>query len=235
MKVKSDFIGSTEIVTRYAESQTRNVNNQMPVSDLDVSLGQEVFVELYIVTNAESESIAEYDTSVYSSGPRITLPRDVVKENNLRPGMKLRVMLWDFENKKSTTSNNREGEQDKIRLDTDTVGSDESNEDGLSSRLRSEAVCSYLDKDIKKPLIYKNLSNGQQEEETVTQNKTRESFTFASHVRESLQVSEGDEIELLKPTNHDEQTELVKSEDTDEKVAEIHEMVSELYEAYKND
>jgi len=240
MTAKGELLGRVKHRLGRAESNEHNVSTVVYLTDID---GIEAKKEcLFTISVPDVDSItetAEVVSRIHSNGHSFTVPKRVVDDLGLKPGHAVEVKVYEYDRDKSKPSKN--SDETGETLDIVNAISDPSMSDGVGSRLWSQDVCEYLGNE-EKELILKNRENGKKTR-IVSKRLSRENrFSFPKSARDAIAVTEDSTIEVISPSeNKSEQaavTDGYGSKQNDDRVDEIHEMVSEMYEAYlsnKND
>jgi len=221
-------IGSTEFVVRRDDNShnSNGVNSRVYIQDLDVECGQGILARFERLNGQSWETVTEYLASVYSSEKAITLKSDAIESNDIQPGEKLRLVVFE-----EYTDSLDEFQDSTDIIDRCNVRSDVSTSDGVATCLQSVNVSDYLEGEEKR-LIFKNARNGKKKSAMVEEyDGDRARFQFPRVVRDTLEVEVGDLVEVIEPTtgtdNMDNASELKRIE---AKVDVIYDMLVDLYE-----
>jgi hypothetical protein len=231
MAEKGNQIASFDAVLRYHEGahNENNVYTQLQ-PDAELPSKEPVLVSLTRTTNDGVMHICDYETKTYTDGTGFTLKTAIINEHDINPGQRIHVEV--YEAVQEQTSANGGGtilEDDAGVIDRPPAISAPSNSDGVDSRLTSEAVYDFLDGD-KMYLPIKNCRTGNTTEALFKQNNNDHEISFRMQDRRAVDAQPGDLIQISKPTVKENSTEAT----LEQKVDELHEMVSELHAAYQN-
>jgi len=226
--LKQDKIGEFEYVLRYHDNAYNSQNVQCQIRKRDLNLDEHKSIDVTVSDANGEHKIADYRTDTYGNGSGFTLPTNIIESNELVPGQKVKISLYEYEDTTDTDETEDEFVDDGYVLDRVEAVSDSSATDNVDSRLRSEKVHRYLG-GLSKEFAFKNVQTGKTATATVSPNNERNTFTFPHQVREAIEVSPDDLIEIRLPESENDEL------STSEKIDEIHEMISELYDAYTND
>jgi bifunctional DNA-binding transcriptional regulator/antitoxin component of YhaV-PrlF toxin-antitoxin module len=230
MAQKGMEIGEKTVTLRRSTTveNSQNVYNMVKLKDFDVSNNEKIYVEIF-----ESHGGAGYGTSwvakVYESQKRITLPKSVIENGNLRPGDVVDFVFYRL-------GEQQDGKDENV-IDTCTAVVDKSKEDNVKHYLNSKKVCVYFNSHNGYPTVeLENKRNGKTTEFCPSNVESNENeghyyFNFPKETRKSLETTPGDEIAVKKVDGRD-------TTYDNGKIEEIHSMVSEMYDAYlesKND
>jgi len=233
MQEKGQKIGEMDYVFRRSESSQTEVVNSINITDLSVNQDTEYFLEIYKNNGRNGrEKIAATNVKTSKDGYRTSLPSETINNTEaIKPGVSAVLKLYTLAEKSDTQKTLTESID---VLDLSPVGSS-SARDGCDSRLYSERVKEYLEKQNgKAELTFRNVENGKQTVEKTTSEyeSSKNAIGFPISIREQIDAKPGDTIELAKPN----QTKI--SPDTKAKIEEMHNMIEEMYGAYtttKND
>ncbi len=181
-------------------------------------------------THVDTSEIEPFRVTTHNeSNNTFNIPKRLIDKHGIRPGHNVKINIYepampadfvqDFTDDASVIGR------------TEVIG-DSDNKDGCACRLQEKATYEYLSSG-KKSITFRNVEKKKEKTSVTSQNKVANRFSFPISVREDIDAEPGDLIELIKPRDED----VDKSGDK-EKIDEMYEMISELYEAYtaaKND
>jgi len=222
----TDTILSETVVLKRRESahNENNVATNLRFSELHDHYGETVAVEVAKAKAGGFESFLNYETDVYSSEPGITLPTHIVDDYDMYPGEKYRFKVT--ESKSDKAEKEEEFVDDITVIDRVEPKTDVNREDGISNSVWSKKTHDYLkDNDT---VVYENLRTGDKAIVTPSRYSDRPEVSFVKEVRNKLNVEIDDTIEIRGQIDEEE------TESDEDKIDEIHDMVSELYDAYQN-
>jgi len=223
---------STTLKRRRKEGR-KNIIQRVLVDEEAVEKGETYIFEVSrIQKSGEGESV-EFEATIHNSDYSFSIPKQVAKENDIYPGDYLTFNIFTREEIDTQEDAGLDKMKDRSEdrfLDTISVR-EKGNEGRIDSRANSSRVCDYLGEE-RKPLLIVNKRNGKETVYRTTTHKDRRRFSLRKPVREALDLEVGDTCEVYKVNNADEQKE-VEENNTKERIEEIYQMVSELYEAYE--
>lgn len=233
MAEKGKKVGEVSSVLRWTDSHGHNVQVNISVDGAGVECGEEYIAVIELYQGPDGmESVAEFEVTIHSNDKRITLPKDVIQSSDaLVPGRSIKISFYGVIEDKDITSQDQSQENYGISDSAEVLGratpnKDPSSSDGLDSTLYHSAVGQYLEQNGESMLKFRNIASGKETLGTsyagYVDKESR--FSFPKTVRDEIDVSEGDLIEIIKPAQAD--------SDDEDKIDEIHRMVSEMYEAY---
>lgn len=176
--------------------------------------------------------IAEFHTKTDKKAKAINIPKNEVDENQeLKPGISVNVKMYETlspdelaERENNQTVQNISGSKVISRVE---AVADESNSDGIHSILRSAPAAKYISENEITRVKFRNLDKNEEAFGiTHTDYSTNGKIAFPHRVRKLIDVEPGDLIELVDVDGNNTRLE--------NKVEEIHDMVSEMYTAYLN-
>jgi hypothetical protein len=220
MQSKGEEIGTVPFTTRRLERKENNVGNQVPIGDLDIEKGERVFVEFYREKQNGSEFLDSYETSVYNSQKAISLRKETVVDNDLLPGMKCKVKIFEVSYDEAFVD-------DATVIDRVNAVADKSCSDGVDSRLYSQSAYEYL-KDGSKPIKFRNVRTKSEYVFATHANESNNVISFPKTVRDKISAKDGDLIELIRPKTTSEQP----NGDVEEQIREMHEAIMAMYNDY---
>jgi len=234
-----ELIGEKRVVLRRSNGSYNgnNVQQQIRISDLDVGEKQDIIVQLHTSGRDSKDVEVEFEASVHKGGRTFAIPTDVIEDNDLHPGETVVVRLYEC----SIAFEDGWGDEfvdSKNVIDRVTANKDGQNTSGVDNRLSSESAVEYIEGlDGEAKMMFRNArteKEGVGETHTNYQGHGNELY-FPNKVRKHIDASPGDTIELIAPEDADTDVgDTLAETPVPEEVQEIHEMVTELYEAYTN-
>lgn len=215
-----------------AESKEHKVSSAIKVGDTDLKKGEEYKFMVKIDHGPGGrEQIGSFVAKVHSNSGAFTIPTDFIKENGIKPGQTLKFEAENYTEKNSKNKSENMMFEGEV-LDRVTPNSDSSKSDELSSSLNSRKAHRYVRQNSNVVKV-RNVSTGDEVVmETMAydeENSTNSRISFPKKYREEIGASPGDLIEIIAVDDHDTKD----NEALREQIDEIHEMVQELYDAYK--
>lgn len=224
MSRQGEKIGEKTVVLKRAPSadNEQNVRNQIDVSDTGVEKGQEITVVAFESHGSTGWSDS-WECEVYSSGLRITFPKEKIESGSLLPGD---TVLFEFYERDEDLT-----ESSKV-IDRVTAPKENDCNDNVQSFLNSKKVYNYIEdcggfsklklRNVRtnKTTIYPAKSMGSPE-------NSHYRFNFPKGVRREILTKHGDLIEVIT-TNKNVENKLSQ----DEMVKDMYSMVAEMYDAY---
>jgi bifunctional DNA-binding transcriptional regulator/antitoxin component of YhaV-PrlF toxin-antitoxin module len=231
MPTKGNRLCEFHHTIKRAESQSKNINQYIHLEKYDeIEKGKRYHFE---IRGAKKTTLNEdpifFTRQVHDSKKSFTIPMDIIDQAGIKTGHTIVISIYEISEEISN------GEViDRVEVTSDTTVSD-----NCHAALNSKTVYTYLG-EHDNLLKVRNLETNK---ETVYEAKQSDSkhpkhrFSFPISVRREISASPGDFIEVIAPSQPegDKQT---NKKDLEEKVSEMHEMISELYNAYntaKND
>jgi len=234
MVEKGTYLGTMKNrVLRYSDAVDHNVVQTILVKDLELEPKEDYFVEMYTHGGQGSgEYITDFVATRHADKNQINIPKDVVTSNKaIQPGRTVDIKFYECVGEEDTFGNSSQV------LDRTQVIAASQKKDGCDSRLHSEDVARYLQENGPTALKFRNLRTSK---ECVAKSNSdykgsSERFFFSKHARNMVDAAPGDLIEIIAEGCGVEDD--VDAE-TGELIKEMHDMVSEMYDAYidaKND
>ena len=218
---------------RNSNSDHTTAQNVSVGSKDEIERGAEYFVDLANSgrTEVDFSVIDPFLVKIHSSQTSFSIPRKIIERNGILPGHSVLVNIHEVNEVKNG---------DEIFVDSSKivgrteVVSDCTNSDGCHSSLENKTVYNHIGEGGA-GVVFRNLRNGKEEFGFTSQNSDGR-FSFPISVRKQIEAEPGDLIEIVETNEENEQSFDVL--ESNEKIDEMYEMVSELYEAYttaKND
>jgi len=220
---------------RRRERESHDGIQRVLIDDEAVEKGETYIFEVSRVQkgrNAGAEPF-EFEATIHNTDYSFSIPKQVAKENDIYPGDYLTFNIFTREEKDGQEDielSNTNGKKEDRFLDNINIYSTSNSPDGIASRVYSSECCEYLG-DKTKPLLLLNKRNGKEETFRTSANESGNRFTLPINVRRRLELEDGDVCEVYKVNNSGEPKGIVE-DNTKERIEEIYQMVSELYEAY---
>jgi hypothetical protein len=226
--IQGDKIGEFNHVLKRQEREgnVNNVNQQIRTSEVHVSSNKRILVELRVMNSSDEITTTQFTAQTYSSRTGFTIPREVIRELSLQPGHSLKFILFEVF-KKDAQTNFVISDNDEI---LDRAPANNGGEEKVDTRLFSESARKYLDEHGGEArLRFRNIRTG---EESVTLSHTRYTsdtnpIYFSKKARKQTGTQIGDLIEIEAV---DQSSIEPSALSTDEKLDEIHTMLSDLCE-----
>jgi len=241
--VKGDLVTKNKrYVLRRSSSDNCDVVNQLYIG----ANALEPETEYVVVIRAayDDEIITEYIKESGKAGEQFNLPKKEMDTcSRIRPGETIDILVYEFDR----THTEKQPEQSQLQdaggdSSSQSLGSaiarkNENAPDSVNSRLHSTAAKEYLDSvGGQGAIVFSNRRTGIEVTDVSHSNYTRPTdyIHFPYDVREIIDASADDIIDLRRPDSSYEET----VESNDEMIEEMYQMVSEMYDAYlsaKND
>jgi hypothetical protein len=215
---------ASNVVFRYSESNGLGVVKCINIEDADAEGDTRYMVEL-IKNNGpnKSQKIAEFVGKTRDSGNHMTVPAAVIRNTeDIKPGRTVNVYLYEMV------------EEDSVELsDSSEVLARTEFIKRSSASFYNRAVSDYLEKENADKIKVRNTKNGKEvvakTHTDYEQENDKNRFRFPPSAYDELDASPGDLAEIMPVEESDESvTELSQKEE----IQEIHDMVSEMYDAY---
>jgi hypothetical protein len=217
-------VGSVQRTLALAESQPCDLSRNLNIGSINLQHGTTYIFEIEIHQGKNGkETLTKFATQPHEEGNSISIPLKVVKNHEeLQPGRTIRLTAYKQNNVKN------EIEQTGSSTTVLSVVKSDSSEKGKNS----DGIKSGLPLGSQKKLLpdseffaqFRNLRNDEVDTELTEVWESKDWLSFPKPVRENLDVEIGDEIEIV----------VIDESDNQQRIEEIYEMVSELYEAYQN-
>jgi len=234
-----------ELVESFHHTFGRRDNNACPTSQiiqLSTSDATEKGTEYFIDMKASGKSSVDYSDidpfliTTHNSQFSFTVPMEILMQNDILPGHTAYINVHEVA--KVTTTSTDFVDDSRVIGRTSVIANYKTS-DGCRSSLRDEKIYEQIGEG-ELNLKFRNLANGK-ETNVVTSRRDggKNEFTFPISARKALDAEPRDLIEVIdegesENVNADSSQELAK----EEKINEMYEMISELYDAYtaaKND
>lgn len=237
MQEKGKKIGELSYVLKRQESDgnVNNVNQQVRINDVDIPQKTPIVVKIDIHNNPEDNGTT-FEAKSYSGRCGFSIPRDVIRELDLYPGHSVRLVIFE---RKVSKGNGEFDISDNANV-IDRVSANNGGRNSVGSRLYSQKAQEYINKNGgEAKLKFRDVRTGNEavgiSHTDYESRKHKHTINFPSQVREEIDVEIGDLIEIIVPG---EATDSDNKPSQDERIDEIHSMVSEMYDSYlenKND
>lgn len=242
-KTKGELVAkNSRYVLRRSSADNSQVVNQLYIGANTVEPQTEYWV--VIKGSYDGEIITEYTKKSDKAGEQFNLPQEEIDScQRIRPGEMVDICVYDVTHvNPNTRAKQSELEDVSDKKSTNLLGSsraltNESSPDNVQARLKSTAAKEYLDSmGGEATLIFRNTRTGMEATGTSHSNYTRPTdyVHFPQTTRKMINTSPDDIIDILCPEQSDEED----AELNEEKIEEMHDMISEMYDAYisaKND
>lgn len=233
-KKKGEAIGSFRHTFARNEGSDHPVQQTVYVNTIGgVEKDTEYFVELKNPGKSavDFSEIEPFIVKTHNGQTSFSIPLEIIKEHGILTGHCAIIKIYEVNEVESPTIECT----DSSLIGRAEVSSDASMTDGCHSALRNKHISSYIGDD-EVYLKFRNLKNGKDASAYISQNAREYEFSFPISVRKAIDAEPGDLIEVI--SKRDQRRECTENIDRDEKIDEMYEMVSELYDAYtaaKND
>ena len=175
-------------------------------------------------TNVDTSEIEPFRVKTHNeSNNTFVIPKPIIDKHGIRPGHNVKINIYE---PTEPTDFVQDFTDDASIIGRTEVIGDSDNRDGCACRLQEKNTYEYLSSG-EKSLKFRNVEKKKEAIEVTSQNKVPNRFSFPISVREDINAEPGDLIELIKLSDED-----VEELGDKEKIDELYEMVSELYEAY---
>lgn len=230
--VDRELIGEVDHILRYHEKSynSQNIQNQIRYRNLGYDAGDSLYV--MIKDSSSQELIDDFRTDVYSDGSGFTIPSDIIDSNQLNPGQKITLKVYDAVDKKPDDNNTGGFVDDAAVIDRTSTVMDKTNSDNVDSRMFSPAVYEQLG-DESAVLEYTNTKNQKTAKAEVETIEEANAFQFPYDVRRKIDAGPDDtiEIRILSETRRGDISDSEQFEEMYEMLSDIHSWLSE----YRND
>lgn len=228
MVEKGEKIGECRAVVRRSPSQFNEVNSQISIEDLDVGTGETYVVEWYQNDSGSMDRLGCTVSDVYSTNKGITLPRKIIKENDIKPGQVITARVHEASEGNGSEQSIVEGGEFS---DLATIVKDSYRTDGIDSSIASEPAWKYL-KRGGELLEFTNPDTGDSYVAKANAHKNKYNITFPYEARREIdaepggvvEISPGDEDPNLTDGGH----EPIGDMEPLEILKEVHRMVREI-------
>lgn len=231
MPRKGKRIGSVKHTLGLAESKEHRVSAHVPVKSIDVSIGEEYYIELAAVRGQSGDDYIDSFTANVDKQSRFCIPKPVIESNDkIEPGRTIRASLFESVEEEEPA----ELADDAKVLDRVEPVADSSQSDGLHSGLHSATVWDHLQEGNSK-LKFRNTRTQKEAigeaQPYEAKNERGYRFSFPYHVRQQIEAESGDLIEVIA-VSQQEATTTVEDKDVEELIREMHSMMMEMYNTY---
>jgi len=234
MLEKGNKLAHKRYVFRKSESNKTGVVSTVSVSDLDLDPKTDYFVEISKDNGPNGKNmLTTMKTTTSSSANQINISTSVITDvEGIAPGVSAGLTFYEVVSTKNTDNDTNDNTDLANRLlGVANVAVDNTASDGCDSRLHCQAASRYLDNQGKEGLL--KFRNKRNNKETVAESHSNyQSNKNCVHtsidVRQNIDTEPGDEIELFRIDGGED----IADTRTAERIEEMHEMVSEMYEAY---
>jgi len=220
MSQKGKKIGAVKQTLGIAEDKPKRVSPNIAPTNLDVEHGKSYLIELGIDRGQKGiEHVTEFTARTSNGKGRIHIPKSVVEGHDIiEPGRTIQATVFEVNKSDQDFVDNS-----KV-LDRATVVEDTSISDDCDARIKAHTAYEYLD-DKEKLLKFRNVDKNQEVTAMSNQNVPDGDISFTIGARKAINASPGDLIEVIK-------TETESDKDSQELIEEMHEMITEMYNAY---
>lgn len=242
-KVKGDLVAKNKrYVLRRSSSDNSDIVNQLYIGANTLEPETEYLV---VIRGAyDDKIITEYIKESDKAGEQFNLPKKEIDTcQRIRPGETVDILVYELE-RVGTDAQPEQSELEDVKSEepSKSLGSsralkNENSPDDVQARLKSTGAKEYLDSlGGQGALVFRNTRTGMEATGVSHSNYTRPTdyVHFPQVIRKMIDASVDDIIALRRPEPSDEDG--MKS--NEQKIEEIHDMVSEMYGAYlsaKND
>jgi len=236
MAEKGKKIGmASNVVFRYSDTSETNVVHKVNISGSRVEGGKEYFVEVYKNQGQNGQSmIAEFKSKISKGGNHVSIPKSVVlSTDQIQPGRTVNIYFFEVD-EPNTQEKKVGGLEDSAEvLDRATPNLDSSSSTKLDSRITSTKAVQHVKKrggecEVK----FRNTRTG---EETISATHAGydghgNKIHFPVSAQKKIGADIDDLIEIIRVDKENQNNILGAKQN--EKIEEIHDMVSEMYDAY---
>lgn len=222
MVAKGEEIDSAAVTLGRSDQGPNNVSASIRATN-------EVTGEVYAVVtgrarNSPSELPAEFVGNIGESG-HLTLPADVIRENDLHPGHRIRIDIHEVTEEETFEFDDPEFEH----AGSATVQADNNISDGCQPRLEDEESYRAINRSQRAKLV--NMKNEKSAETVLksSNNSDNRLNSFDHNTRRQLGAEPGDEIKVYADTSAEFVDDRESEPDIEQRIKEIHEMLSELH------
>jgi len=221
-----DKIGVKEKYVFRITEKDHDVVTTVTVSELDVEPKTEYVAELSIHRGANgTERVAVMPVKTDARGQTISLPTgEIDTVDEIQPGRTANITLYEPQEDPTAEF------ADSARvIDRASARSDNTSQDGCGSRLTSKSAAEWLGEQTRE-LKFRNTRTMKESVAPSHSNYEtgRNYIKFPHGARTAIDARAGDLIEIIAPDT----TDGMVAETTEEQIAELYDMVSEMYAAF---
>lgn len=237
---RGEKIGTVRQTLGRISDEDNPTSSYINLSNLDVENKEEYFFEVKSVgSGVNIDGDVTFVGTIHKDNNSVTLPRDIIEDQDLLPGHTIGVNVFELEtvevnNQKTFQNSGTGGVEDSNQnsvTDRAEVWADKTSPDGVDSKISSEVIYNAIDGESL--VEFTNLRNDKSTKNLTKPLSRDGDLSFKKNIRSQINAKPNDVIELSVAKGTDGENNENSTEG--ETLKEIHEMLEELYNAYKND